>query len=329
LKIQKTVQIPLEAAGQRLDQALSSLWPDYSRNRIQAWIRDGRITVNGVTMKPRSKVLGGETVVLDAEEADKVEDQAQAIELNIVYEDEHLIVINKPAGMVVHPAAGNPDGTLLNALLHHDPMLRSLPRAGIVHRLDKDTSGLLVVARTSLAQNRLIEQLAARTVSREYDAVVNGVLIAGATIDAPIGRHPRDRQRQAVVQGGREAITHYRVVKRYAAHSWLRVKLATGRTHQIRVHMAHIRHPLVGDATYGGRPKLPKGADDMLINILRHFRRQALHARKLGLIHPVSGELMSWEAPLPDDMKALIKALDDHARSEDEDGEVEVIYVRE
>ncbi|HHO69979.1 MAG TPA: 23S rRNA pseudouridine(1911/1915/1917) synthase RluD [Halothiobacillus sp.] len=329
MKIQKTVQIPLEAAGQRLDQALSSLWPDYSRNRIQAWIRDGRITVNGVTMKPRSKVLGGETVVLDAEEADKVEDQAQAIELNIVYEDEHLIVINKPAGMVVHPAAGNPDGTLLNALLHHDPMLRSLPRAGIVHRLDKDTSGLLVVARTSLAQNRLIEQLAARTVSREYDAVVNGVLIAGATIDAPIGRHPRDRQRQAVVQGGREAITHYRVVKRYAAHSWLRVKLATGRTHQIRVHMAHIRHPLVGDATYGGRPKLPKGADDMLINILRHFRRQALHARKLGLIHPVSGELMSWEAPLPDDMKALIKALDDHARSEDEDGEVEVIYVRE
>jgi len=320
LKIQKTVQIPLEAAGQRLDQALSSLWPDYSRNRIQAWIRDGRITVDGVAMKPRSKVLGGETVVLDAEEADEVEDQAQAIELNIVYE---------PAGMVVHPAAGNPDGTLLNALLHHDPVLRSLPRAGIVHRLDKDTSGLLVVARTSLAQNRLIEQLAARTVSREYDAVVNGVLIAGATIDAPIGRHPRDRQRQAVVQGGREAITHYRVVKRYAAHSWLRVKLETGRTHQIRVHMAHIRHPLVGDATYGGRPKLPKGADDALIDILRHFRRQALHARKLGLIHPVSGELMSWEAPLPDDMKALIEALDDHARGEDDAGGVEVIYVRD
>jgi len=329
LKIQQTVQIPMEAAGQRLDQALSSLWPDYSRNRIQAWIRDGRITVDGVAMKPRGKVFGGETVVLDAEEADEVEDQAQAIELNIVYEDEHLIVINKPAGMVVHPAAGNPDGTLLNALLHHDPVLRSLPRAGIVHRLDKDTSGLLVVARTSLAQNRLIEQLAARAVSREYDAVVNGVLIAGATIDAPIGRHPRDRQRQAVVQGGREAITHYRVVKRYAAHSWLRVKLETGRTHQIRVHMAHIRHPLVGDATYGGRPKLPKGADDALIDILRHFRRQALHARKLGLIHPVSGEAMSWEAPLPDDMKVLIEALDDHARGEDEDGEAEVIYVRD
>ncbi|MGC9456419.1 MAG: 23S rRNA pseudouridine(1911/1915/1917) synthase RluD [Halothiobacillaceae bacterium] len=328
MKITHDEEIPLDLAGQRLDQTLAELWPQYSRSRIQGWIRAGEVLVDGHPARPRDRVLGGEQVRVDAEEASETEAEAQPIELDIVFEDEHLIVINKPAGLVVHPGAGNPDGTLVNALLHHDPSLRTLVRAGIVHRLDKDTTGLMVVARSALAQKRLIEQLAARTVSREYDAVVNGTMVAGGTVDAPIGRHPRDRQRQAVVQGGKEAITHYRVVQHFVAHTWLRVRLETGRTHQIRVHMAHLRHPLVGDLTYGGRPKLPPAADDELIALLRGFGRQALHARQLSLEHPATGAPVQWTAELPEDMQQLVAALARHA-GDDEDDEPEFIYVAE
>lgn len=323
-----TATVPMALGGQRLDQALVEMFPDFSRSRLQSWIRDGAVSLDGKPCKPRDRVLGGEQVSLAAEPEAETDDEAQAIPLDIIYEDEHLIVINKPVGLVVHPAAGNPDGTLVNALLYHDPALRQLPRAGIVHRLDKDTSGLLVVARSTLAHHRLVEQLAARSVHREYEAVVNGKLVAGGTIDVPLGRHPVDRQRQAVVQGGREAVTHFRVIERFVAHTRIRVKLETGRTHQIRVHMAHIRHPLVGDATYGGRPRLPPGADDYLIEVLRGFNRQALHAIRLGLEHPATGESMRWENRLPEDMQELLEVLRHHAESRDE-GEAEVIYVNE
>ncbi|MFP4155174.1 MAG: 23S rRNA pseudouridine(1911/1915/1917) synthase RluD [Halothiobacillaceae bacterium] len=328
MKITHDGEIPLDRAGQRLDQVLPELWPQYSRSRIQDWIRAGDVLVDGRALRPRDRVLGGESVRLHAEQAEETEAEAQPIELAIVFEDEHLIVLDKPAGLVVHPGAGNPDGTLVNALLHHDPGLRTLARAGIVHRLDKDTTGLMVVARSALAQKRLIEQLAARTVSREYDAVVDGTLVAGGTVDAPIGRHPRDRQRQAVVQGGREAVTHYRVFQRFVAHTWLRLRLETGRTHQIRVHMAHLRHPLVGDLTYGGRPRLPPAADEALTGLLRGFGRQALHARRLALEHPTLERTMQWEAPLPADMQDLVDGLARHAGI-DEDDEPQTVHVRE
>lgn len=238
----------------------------------------------------------------------------QAIPLTVVHEDDQVLVIDKPAGLVVHPAAGNPDGTLLNALLHHWPELVAVPRAGIVHRLDKDTSGLMVVARTLAAQTALVEQLQARTVSREYDAVVTGVMTAGGSVDAPIGRHPKDRKRQAVTVNGKPAVTHYRVVERYRGHTHVRCRLETGRTHQIRVHLAHRRFPLVGDPVYGGRLKLPAGAVEPLKEILREFPRQALHARKLAFDHPGSGERVEFRAALPDDMLMLIDYLrDDHA----------------
>jgi 23S rRNA pseudouridine1911/1915/1917 synthase len=241
--------------------------------------------------------------------------QSEPISLDILHEDAHLIVINKPVGMVVHPAAGNPGGTMLNALLHHAPELRHVPRAGIVHRLDKDTSGVLVVARDLSAHKYLVEQLQARAFVREYLAVVNGVLTAGGTVDAPIGRHPVQRKRMAVVNvGGKSAVTHYRVEQRFRAHTLIKVNLETGRTHQIRVHMAHIHHALVGDQVYGGRLKLPAGSSEELIEVLRKFKRQALHARYLELVHPGTGESMGWEAPIPDDMQHLIDVMQEDSR---------------
>ena len=326
MKVDAKKVIPDRCAGQRLDQALAQIWPDYSRNRIQSWIKSGEIRVEGAAARPRATVLGGETVTLQAEIAEDRAAQPQPIALEILYEDEALIIVNKTPDMVVHPAAGNPDGTLVNALLHHDPALAALPRAGIVHRLDKQTSGVMVVARTLAAHTHLVAALARRDIKREYDALVVGHLIAGGTIDEPIGRHPRDRQRQAVTPGGRPAVTHYRVEQHFGEHTALRVTLETGRTHQIRVHMAHIRHPIIGDPVYGGRPRLPANASDELIEMLRHFGRQALHARFLTLDHPVSGESMTFEAPLPADMLALIDLLEEH-RDGDEPDEAEVIYV--
>lgn len=301
--------VPFERSGDRLDQVLVELFPDYSRSRLQTWVKSGEITVDGALRKPRDKVLGGETVRLVVPEPEPDPMQAQPVPLNIVYEDDALLVIDKPIGLVVHPAAGNPDGTLMNGLLHHAPELAAVPRAGIVHRLDKDTSGLLVVARTLAAHKNLVEQLQERTVSREYLAVVNGTLVAGGTVDEPIDRHPVDRKRMAVRHNGREAITHFRVDERFRAHTALRVKLETGRTHQIRVHMAHLKHPLVGDPVYGGRLRTPPDSSPEFIEALRRFPRQALHAVALGLVHPSTGEDCAWQSPIPDDIQMLLAAL--------------------
>ncbi|MEJ2646721.1 MAG: 23S rRNA pseudouridine(1911/1915/1917) synthase RluD [Gammaproteobacteria bacterium] len=308
-RIQLSAQIPDTLAGRRLDQALAELFPDYSRSRLQQWTRAGKVRVDGRPGQVKERVAGGEQVDVDAQLEAEVAPAPQPIPLAIVYEDEALLVIDKPVGLVVHPAAGNRDGTLQNALLHHDPGLAAVPRAGLVHRLDKDTSGVLVVARTLTAHKRLVEQLQARAFQREYEAVVWGVLTAGGTVDAPIGRHPVDRKRMAVVAGGKPAVTHYRVAERFRAHSRLRVHLETGRTHQIRVHMASVRHPLVGDPVYGGRLRIPAGATEALVAALRGFKRQALHAARLGLVHPLTGESMEWHSPLPADMVGLLEVL--------------------
>jgi 23S rRNA pseudouridine1911/1915/1917 synthase len=298
-------------AGMRLDQAMAVLFPDYSRARLQQWIKQGLVSLDGTTAKrPRDKVLGGEQVELEAVMEDQVECRPQPIPLDIVHEDASLLVINKPAGLVVHPAAGNPDGTLQNALLHHDASLIQLPRAGIVHRLDKETSGLLVIAKTPPTHKYLVEQLQLRAIKREYRAVATGVMTAGGSVDQPIGRHPSQRTRMAVNLGGKPAVTHYRVLERFRSHTYLKVMLETGRTHQIRVHMAHIRYPLVGDPVYGGRLRIPPGATPELETMLRRFKRQALHARKLGLEHPASGEWMEWSVEPPEDMQELLKALE-------------------
>lgn len=312
----RTVSIPPEMAGLRLDQALAELFSEFSRARLQQWIREGQVRLDGRRPRPKDKVLGGERVELEAVAEPQEVHAPEAIPLDVVYEDEQLLVIDKPAGLVVHPAVGNRAGTLLNALLHHAPELATVPRAGIVHRLDKDTSGLLVVARTLTAQHRLVAQLQARAVKREYQAIVVGCMTAGGTVDAPIGRHPVDRKRMAVVGRGKPAVTHYRVLERYRAHTRLRIQLETGRTHQIRVHMAHIRFPLLGDPVYGGRLRLPVGASPELVAALRGFRRQALHARRLGLVHPESGAWMEWEAGLPADLTALVEVLRTDARGE-------------
>jgi 23S rRNA pseudouridine1911/1915/1917 synthase len=301
--------IPPEMAGRRLDQALAELFPEYSRSRLKQWIDEGNVRVGGKVLRPKDKVAGGEAVEVTAVVEPEERFQAEAIPLNILYEDGAILVIDKPADFVVHPAAGNWEGTLLNALLHHAPELAVVPRAGIVHRIDKDTTGLLVVARTLEAQTALVEQLQERSVSREYEAICNGVMTAGGTVDAPIDRHPVDRKRMAVVGGGKPAVTHYRVAERFRAHTHVRVKLETGRTHQIRVHLAHIHFPLVGDPVYGGRLRLPKGASEELRDALQHFPRQALHAARLALVHPVTGETMEWSSPLPQDMERLLALL--------------------
>lgn len=305
-----TAQISPALAGMRLDQALAQLFPDFSRGRLQVWVREGRVVLDGrLVLRPREKVFGGEQVVLAAMLTDQVEDQPQDIPLDILYEDEAVIVLNKPAGMVMHPAAGNPDGTLQNALLHHDPNLSRLPRAGIVHRLDKGTSGLLVVARSTAAHKSLVEQLQSRSVKREYRAIVCGTPTAGGSVDQPIGRHPLHRVRMAVVASGKPAVTHYRVLERFRAHTLLRVNLETGRTHQIRVHMAYIRLPLLGDLVYAGRLRLPAAASAELHSLLRGFRRQALHAQRLGLQHPLAGNWLEWEHEPPTDMRVLMEGL--------------------
>ncbi len=302
-------QVPETAAGRRLDQVLAEMFPQYSRSRLQQWIKSGAVLLDRRPVLAKYRVVGGEraeiSIRLQLEDGPRPED----IPLDIRFQDKHLLVLNKPAGLVVHPAAGNPDGTLQNALLHYDSGLAALPRAGIVHRLDKDTSGLMVVARTLSAHKSLVEQLQARSVQREYQALVHSVLTAGGTVDAPIGRHPRDRLRMAVVESGKSAITHYRVLERFAAHTLLRVRLETGRTHQIRVHMAHIRSPIVGDPVYGGRPRLPRGASPVVREALSAFRRQALHAVRLELLHPASGETVSWEVDMPEDFKRLLDLL--------------------
>jgi 23S rRNA pseudouridine1911/1915/1917 synthase len=305
-----SAQVPIHMNGMRFDQAASELFPDFSRSRLQSWIKEGKITLDGRVAKAKDKLIGGEKLDLNAELEAQGEWEPEAISLDIVHEDDDLLIINKQAGLVVHPGAGNYTGTLVNALLNHLPELVNLPRAGIVHRLDKETTGLMVVAKTLEAHTDLVEQLADRTVSREYEAVAVGTMTGGGTVDAPMGRHPLQRKLMAVLKaGGKRAITHYRVVKRYPHHTHIRCKLETGRTHQIRVHMAHIGHALVGDQTYGLRFKIPKGANQHLIDSLKGFPRQALHAAKLGLEHPGTGEYTEWTAPLPEDFRNLLDAL--------------------
>lgn len=309
--ILRTAVVPLSIAGQRFDQGAAELFPDYSRSRLSRWIKSGELTLDGAQVPPRQLLQGGEVLRLDAELEQEVGSMPEDIALDIVHEDADLLVVNKPAGLVVHPGAGNPAGTMLNALLHHDASLAQLPRAGIVHRLDKDTSGLLVVARSLPAHAALVDLLSRHAVEREYEAVVVGTLVAGGTVSAPIGRSRGDRLRQTVcdLQDGKHAVTHYRVCERFRAHSLIQCRLETGRTHQIRVHMAHIRHPLIGDPLYGGGLRLPKGATSELIAVLRSFRRQALHARKLGFVHPMSGKPMEFIAERPADQQALLVAL--------------------
>lgn len=311
-RITASFVVPPELSDRRLDQAAAELMPEHSRSRIQSWIKAGSLTVNGRKCKPRDKVMLDDQLELDAEPEVQVTWEAEEIELDIVYEDEHLLVINKPAGLVVHPAAGHAAGTLVNAVLAHAPEVENLPRAGIVHRLDKDTSGIMVVARSLIAHTSLVDQLQDRTMGRVYEAVVVGTLTGGGTVDAPIGRHPRERKKMAVVPSGKSAVTHYRLIERFAAHTHVRCKLESGRTHQIRVHMAHIKHALVGDPVYGGRMRLPKGATEELRQALGAFDRQALHARQLTLEHPETGEEMTWETPLPADMVQLLAALREH-----------------
>lgn len=314
-KIQRTIIIPDELRGMRLDQALAKLLPDFSRTLIQEWIKNANITLNDHPPKTRYKILGGETVVIQAALKAQRVWEAQAIELPIIYEDEALLIINKPPGLVVHPGAGNWDNTLLNALLHHAPDLQQLPRAGIIHRIDKYTSGLLVIAKTQTALVHLSKQLKKHAITRIYQGIINGIPTSGGTVDAPIGRHPIQRKHMAVIETGKPAVTHYRIIEKYRAHTRIKIQLETGRTHQIRVHMAHIYHPLLGDPIYGGRLKLPKGASPELIQTLRDFKRQALHAVELSFIHPLTQKSMTWQAPLPEDMLKLIDVLKRDASS--------------
>jgi 23S rRNA pseudouridine1911/1915/1917 synthase len=312
--------IPAGAAGRRFDAVLAELFPEFSRSRLAAWVKSGDVLLDGQVVRPRDAVHGGERVALAVVLDERTDAEPQDIPLEVLYEDADVFVIDKPAGLVVHPGAGNADGTLVNALLYRDPALAALPRAGVVHRLDKDTSGVMVVARTLQAQTALVEQLSSRAVHRQYLAVVVGALVSGGTIDAPIDRHPRDRIRMAVREDGRDAVTHYRLRERFRAHTALECRLETGRTHQIRVHMAHLKHAIVGDPLYGGPLKLPKGASEALVATLRGFRRQALHAETLEFAHPTSGEQVRCTAAVPDDMLALMAALRDdtaaHAEAE-------------
>ena len=304
--------VPVTAAGRRFDQTVAEMFPDYSRSRLTAWIKEGKVLLDGAHAAPRQLVRGGEKVELEAELENEVHAQAEDIALDIRFEDDDLMVVDKPMGLVVHPGAGNPTGTMLNALLHHNPGLAELPRGGIVHRLDKDTAGLMVVAKTLAAHTRLVEMLSRHEVRRQYEAVVLGTMVAGGTVDEPIGRHQHDRLKQGVrdvIDGGKESVTHYRVRERFRAHSLIQCNLETGRTHQIRVHMAHIGHPLVGDQLYGNGLRLPRGASQELIDALRGFRRQALHAEKLGFDHPITGEYLEFDSPRPADQDALIEAL--------------------
>lgn len=310
MNVEPTIRtIPEELAGQRLDRALAQLFPEYSRSRLKAWLLDGVIVVDGSSPRPRDPVHGGETVTLSAQPEVVVAAAPEPMTLDVVHEDDSLMVINKPAGLVVHPGAGNSSGTLMNGLLNRAPQLEAIPRAGIVHRLDKDTTGLLLIAKTLPAHTALVRLLADRDISRHYLAVCNGVLTGGGTVDEAIGRHRTDRKRMCVRDDGKPAVTHYTVLERFAAHTYISVRLDTGRTHQIRVHFAHRRHSLLGDPVYGGRLALPKGAGEQLVSTLRQFKRQALHAAKLEFVHPESGEVLSIDAALPDDFDSLLTVL--------------------
>jgi len=304
-----SVSLPPDFAGRRLDQALAQLLPQFSRTRIQRWIEEGAVRVNGLTPRSRDLVTGGETATVEARLSDETAVAAEDLPLDIVHQDAAVIVINKPPGLVVHPGAGNPRHTLQNALLAHDPKLRRVPRAGLVHRIDKDTSGLLVVARTVEAHTRLVAALAAHEIEREYLALCTGAMTGGGTVDEPIGRHRTQRTKMAVRGDGRAAVTHYRIVKRYRAHTLARVRLETGRTHQIRVHLAHVGYPIVGDPVYGGRRRLPAGASPELRTALGNFPRQALHAARLSFAHPRTGKRLTCDAPLPADFAGLLDVL--------------------
>ena len=307
-------RIPIQSHGMRLDQVVAELFPDYSRNRLATWIKEGRLTVDGKTMKPRDKALASAHVVLEVADDPVIDWQPQTLPLDVIFEDEHILVVNKPAGMVVHPAAGHTDGTLVNALLGYAPELDTLPRGGIVHRLDKETSGIMFVARSALAHKSLVAQLSERTVSRTYCAVCTGALTGGGKIDAPIDRHPTARTKMAVVADGKPAVTHYRIAHRFKHYTQLQVNLETGRTHQIRVHMAHRKWPLIGDPVYAGRQRIPAGASEALITALRNFPRQALHAQALEFEHPATGDWMEFETELPDDLVELLEVLDSEDR---------------
>ena len=307
-KVFLTIQISDELAGLRLDQALGIAFPEHSRSRLKGWILIGQIIVNGQLKRPRDQVEAGDQIEIQAEIESNTTWGSSDLPIEPVYEDDDLLVINKPANCVVHPAVGNRTGTLANALLHYCPALNHIPRAGIVHRLDKDTTGLMIVAKTLSAHTGLVALLQARQVKRLYEAVVQGRMVSGGTVDNPIGRHPKDRKRMAVVDSGKPAITHYRVMTRFAAHTHLSVQLETGRTHQIRVHMAHIRHPVVGDKTYGNR-NLPANISELLRACLIAFPRQALHARSLALIHPITKKPMQWTISNPADFQTLVNTL--------------------
>jgi len=302
--------LPSEAAGLRFDQALAQALPQYSRARLKTWIESGAVQVDGRPLRGKDRVLGGEQVRIRAELPVQDRVQAEAMPLAVVFRDRTLLVIDKPAGLVVHPGAGNARHTLQNALLALDPKLALVPRAGLVHRLDKDTSGLLLVARTPEAHSALTAAMAARQITREYLAVCTGVLTGGGTIDEPIGRHRTQRTRMAVRSDGRPAVTHYRIERRFRAHTLVRVTLETGRTHQIRVHLGHIGFPVVGDPVYGGRRRIPKGSSPALAAELRAFPRQALHAARLSLSHPLTHREHEWRSPLPADMQRLLAALE-------------------
>lgn len=303
-------RVPESLGGQRLDQVAAQVFAEHSRSRLSTWIKEGRLKVDGKQARPRDVVYSGTVLQLEIEAQQNNEEWlAQPMELDILFEDEHILVINKPAGLVVHPAVGHATGTLLNGLLHHAPQLKEIPRAGIVHRLDKDTTGVMVVAKSLVAHTSLVEQLQARTVGRHYEAIVIGIVTAGGTIDAPIGRHPHQRQKMAVVDSGKQAVSHYRLLRQFRAHTHVRVQLETGRTHQIRVHMSHAGYPLIGDPLYAGRSRIPPAASPTLIEAIRSFPRQALHARFLELEHPVTGKRMKWEAPIPEDLSWLIELL--------------------
>lgn len=301
--------VPAELAGLRLDQALAQMFPEFSRSQLTQSIKDGTATVDGKACKPRDRVLGEEHVALSVTIAASESIGPEDIPLNVVFEDEQLLILNKPAGLVVHPGAGNPTGTLQNGLLHYSSDLEGVPRAGIIHRLDKDTSGLMVVAKTVGAHTCLVDKLAARDIHRFYDCTVMGRMVSGGTVDEPIGRHKTDRLKMAVRRDGRPAVTHYRVQNRYRAHTRLRVQLETGRTHQIRVHMTHLKRPLVGDPVYGGRLAQPPHSSKDFLDALREFRRQALHATELHVPHPITGEVMEFTADIPADMARLHEAM--------------------
>ena len=319
---QKQFEISMDAYGQRLDQVLAVLLPEFSRSRLQQWIKQGQILLNGETCKPKTRVTGGESLLVTIEQEQQGEWLAEKIPLDIIFEDNSILVINKPIGLVVHPATGNRTGTLLNALLYHCPQLINVPRAGIVHRLDKDTSGLLVVAKTLQAQTHLVKQLQNRAFEREYEAIVQGEMIGGGSVNEAIGRHPVHRVKMAVMKNpgsgkkmGKEAITHYRIKERYRGYTALQVKLETGRTHQIRVHLAYLNFPVVGDQVYAGRLKLPRDCSDSFKQFLNHFKRQALHARRLGLAHPDTEEWLEWEVDVPEDMQTLKQLLNDYTQA--------------